>query len=235
MIRICIVEKEPEKVNELKSKLEKFGFVYDEENPEVVLAFGGDGILLIAERIYPGIPKILIKKSEICKKGVDLDIEEILRKYANKEFSIEKIPKLKASLKSKFGGAELIAVNDVVIRNTLPTEAIRFKLKINNELLKSGGNFIGDGLVIATPYGSGAYFHSITKQNFKEGIGIAFSNLTEHHDFVLLNSGDKIEVEITRGPAVLVADNNRNFINLEAGDIVKVEETREFASRILLR
>jgi NAD+ kinase len=234
MKKICIVEKEPGKTRELKSKLGELGFVYDEENPELVLAFGGDGTFLIAERIFPGIPKILIKGSEHSKKGVNLDIEEVLRKYTNGEFSVEKMPKLKVALKSMFGGGELIAINDIVIRNTLPTEAIRFKLNINGENLKGGGNFIGDGVVISTPYGSGAYFHSITRESFKEGIGIAFSNLTEHQDFILLNKKDEIEIEITRGPAVLVADNNRNFINLEEGDVVKIKEIGEFSSRILL-
>ena len=220
-----------EKYEEIKEKFIENGFTYDKTNPELIICYGGDGTFLIAERMYPSIPKILIKGSEISNKGIDMDIEKIVQKYKSKEFSIDEIKKLKAHSYSKFGEGELTGVNDIVIRNTLPTEAIRFRLKANGKEINK--ELIGDGIVIATAYGSRAYFYSITKEKFEKGIGIAFSNLTQHHDFILLEELDKIEVEITRGLAVMVADNNRNFINLEEGDKIIIEQTEQVAKRII--
>ena len=235
MRRINIVGKDIEKKEEFKQKLLEKGFEYVEENPSLVICYGGDGIFLIAERVFPGIPKILIRGSNISNKGVDCDIGEILEKYEKKEYEIQKIKKLKAVYKGEFETRNLISVNDVVIRNSLPTQAIRFKVKINDKEIEK--EFIGDGLVIATPYGSskGAYFYSITRESFEDGIGIAFNNVTEHYSKIILGDKGRIEVEITRGPGILVADNNRDYINLEKGDKIIIEKIGDFAQRIILK
>lgn len=230
MNKIHIVGKNPEKIKNLKEILLKNNFVYSEENPDLVIACGGDGTFLIAERRFPGVPKILLKDSHSCQKCCDLDIETVINLYNNKKYNIQEIKKLKA-IHEAFETRELIAVNDIVIRNTLPTEAIRFKLKVNE---KEVGEFIGDGLVISTAYGSHGYFSSITRENFENGIGIAFNNTTVHHNFILIDSG-KIEIEIIRGPGVLVSDNNRDFIDLEKGDKIIIKEIEDIAKKIILK
>jgi NAD kinase len=237
MKKIHIIGKDSEKILKLKKNISEFGFEYTDENPDLVITYGGDGMFLIAERIFPGVPKIMIKDSKICNNCCDLSIEEILKKYKEENFVIEKIPKLKALFKGRFESRELIGVNDIVIRNSLPTEALRFKIKINSEFLKNCEEFIGDGIVIATPYGSnkGAYFYSITGKKFEEGFGLAFNNTTDNEIPIFLNDEKKIEVEITRSQGVLVADNNRDYINLEQGDKIIIEKIPEIARRIILQ
>lgn len=230
MRKIFIVGKDPEKIGNLKEKLAKHNFVYSDENPDLVISYGGDGTFLIAEREFPGVPKIMIRDSETCRMCCDYDIEEIIELYLKEEYKIQEISKLVA--RKENSNRELFGTNDIVIRNNLPTEAIRFKLKINGEVFER--EFIGDGVVIATPYGSRGYFASITRTRFGEGIGIAFNNLTEHHDFLIVGKNDEIELEITRGPAVLVADNNRDFFNLEKGDKILVKDSGNIAKKILL-
>lgn len=234
MKKINIFGKDVEKKEELKKKLLEKGFEYSEENPNLVICYGGDGIFLIAERVFPEVPKILIRGSKISNCGVDCTIEEILEKYERKEYEIQKLKKLKAIYKGEFETRSLIGVNDIVIRNSLPTEAIRFRIKINEKEFEK--EFIGDGIVISTPYGStkGAYFYSITQKSFQEGIGIAFNNITEKQEQKILGAEGKIEITITRGPGILVVDNNRDFINLEKGDRIIVEKISDFAQRIIL-
>ena len=232
MIKIHIVGRDLEKIQNLKEKLRKCDCIYSEEEPELIIVYGGDGMFLIAERIFPSVPKILLKGSEISSKGYDIDIEEAIKLYIEKKYFIEKIKKLKATHIGYFETRELLAINDIVITNSLPTEAIRFKVKINGESL--GENFIGDGVVISTPYGSGGYFSSITNETFKSGIGLAFNNITKSKEYIILKEEDKIEVEITRGPAVLVSDNNRDFISIEHRDKVFIEQTEEVANRVVL-
>ncbi len=229
-MKIAVVGKE---IEELKEKVKEKGFEYNEENPEIVICYGGDGIFLIAERIYSGIPKILVKGSPISNKGHETKIEEVLGKFNKKEFEVQEIKKLKAVYQGAFETRSLVGVNDIVIRNSLPTEALRFKLKVKN----FEKDFIGDGLVIATNYGSsqGAYFYSIARKEFEKGIGIAFNNITKKQESKIVSEDNKIEIEITRGPGVLVADNNRDYINLEKGDKIKIFQTNEIAKRIILK
>ncbi len=235
MKRVHIVGRDPEKIREMKSRLESKGFVYVEENPEVVISYGGDGMFLIAERIFPGVPKILIRDSEVGNQAHDRDILEIMDFCSQDLCDIEEIRKLKAVHRGRFEVRSLVGVNDIVIRNSLPTEAIRFRYRIK------GGEwshvFIGDGLVISTPYGSskGAYFYSIAQRSFDSGIGMAFNNVTEKTEPVFISSKDEFEVELVRGFGVLVSDNNRDFINLESGDKVEVGLADEVAQRIILK
>ncbi|MFA5019955.1 MAG: hypothetical protein WC533_02550 [Candidatus Pacearchaeota archaeon] len=232
MKKICIVGKDMENSKKLKEHLLKLGFEYSEENPSLVIAYGGDGTLLIAERQFPGVLKILVKDSNTSSKACNLHIEDIIKKYLAHDYEIEIINKLKAIANLSSKTRELTGMNDIVIRNTLPTEAVRFESFINNKLI---GEFIGDGVVIATPYGSTAYFHSITRKNICNGIGIAFNNITAEKPLLNLENKERIKFKILRGPAVLVADNNRDFINLEKGDEVEIFQGDEFAKIIRFR
>jgi len=234
MKRVHILGKSPEKVGVIKEQLASKGFCLVEENPEIVISYGGDGMFLISERIFPGVPKILLRDSEVGNMTHNLDVGEVIDLYLGGKFSLEESRKIKGVRKGRFEVRELIGVNDIVIRNSLPTEAIRFRYKIND------GDWskilIGDGIIVSTPYGSnkGAYFHSIVRKKFEKGIGVAFNNITEEMKPLYLSEGDSLEVEIVRGIGVMVADNNRDSINLESGDKIKVNLINDVARRIVL-
>lgn len=228
MTKAWVIGQNEEKVKHIKDQLLKNNFDISRENPDLVMCSGGDGTFLLSEREYPGIPKILTRDSRTCQTCSDLSIPEILKRYKEGDYKIKEIKKLQA----KMEGREFLATNDITIRNTLPTEAVRFRIKINGEYKE--GEFIGDGLVIATSYGSSAYFHSITKSKFEEGMGLAFNNITNSHPPILFKGDEKIEIEITRGPAILVADNNRDFINLVKNDRIIINLTENKTKKILL-
>ena len=235
MKRIHIVGKDLEKVSELKEELARRGLVYVEENPEIVISYGGDGMFLIAERKFPGVPKISVRDSDVGNMACGFGVGRILDSYLSGVFEIEEIRKLKGVYRGRFEQRELIGTNDIVIRNSLPTEALRFRYRIN------GGDwsevFIGDGVVVSTAYGSnkGAYFYSIAGHSFRDGIGVAFNNVTGDVAPLFLLDNDSIEVEVVRGVGVLVADNNRDFINLESGDRIVVGGIDDVARRIVLK
>jgi len=234
-MKINLVGRDSGKIDNLKNILGKYNFEYTDDNPELVFCYGGDGMFLIAERKFPGVPKILVKGSPICNTGQKLDCATAIELYLNKNYTIQEIKKLKAMYVGAFETRKLVGVNDIVLRNTLPTEALRFRVAVNGKWFDK--TFIGDGVVIATPYGStkGAYFYSVTRKEFSDGIGLAFNNSTEYFEPIFVNSDGKIEIEIVRGLGVLVADNNRDFINLEKGDKVVIEQSQDLARRILLK
>ncbi|MFA6136294.1 MAG: hypothetical protein WC705_02985 [Candidatus Paceibacterota bacterium] len=205
------------------------GFEFVEENPEIVLVQGGDGMLLKSEIAFPEIPKLLIKGSQICKLCSPIDNEKILEKFKNNSYSIEEFMKLEARVEGK---DSLIGINDITVHNADARHAIRYKVYINQKSVVNGNEIIGDGIVVATPLGSTGYYRSITDSFFEVGMGLAFNNSTEQSDHMVLKENAVIELEITRGPALVYADNNPNSITLENGAKVVVSKSDKKAKII---
>ncbi len=198
------------------------GFTITENKPDFVASFGGDGTLMESEHRFPGIPKIVLKNSGVCKKCSALPNEEVLRRVAAGRYAIEVMPKLEVVANQK----TLIAQNDIILHNQNPRHAIRYILTVNNAPV--GGEIIGDGIVVATPFGSTAYYRSITDGFFEVGIGLAFNNSTEQSDHMVLKDQSVIKIRIIRGPAVIYADNQKEEIQLTVQDeaLIRLAKTK---------
>ena len=92
---------------------------------------------------------------------------------------------------------------------------------------------IGDGVIIATVFGSTGYYKATGGKIFEKGIGISFNNLhnIDEESFVV-KENSVVKLAIIRGPAWLLADNNDNFIELDAGDTVTVKRSESVANFI---
>lgn len=191
-------------------------------DPDFVITYGGDGTILVAERKFPGVPKVPIRNSKICSMCVSYgkdSIEHLLEKLEKGEFKKEEISKVEAH----FNGDRLIGVNEIQIHNKDPGKAIRFDLEANNKKLEE---LIGDGLIFATAFGSTAYYRSLGLEPFKKGIKIGFNNVYPKKEPIELKSNAR--VKILREKGLLLADNN-GTINLNPGDIVEIKESKEQA------
>lgn len=204
-------------------KIIQKNFIYGELRPDIVVSLGGDGTFLMGERLYPGVPKLLIRNSSICNKCDWDSLSPILDKLKRKEFRIEENMKLH----TEFKGGKKLAVNDFVIRNKTPTHAIRFLLSVNGKQLD--GELIGDGVVVSTPFGSTAYYYSIAKRKFDKGIGIAFNNLSNETEHKIIDENSIIEIEITRGDATFSYDNDTNILILKTGDKLRIKKSHHVA------
>ncbi len=222
-MKIAVYGKTPESKIELLKAAKKAGFTYDEKKPDLVISYGGDGTFLWAERKYPGIAKALFRYSKVCKKCHNLPIDHALSLIKKKKYKIITHNKLEARVDK----TTLLATNDIVVRNAMPTHAIRFKLEINGK--KINEEFIGDGIVAATPFGSTAYFHSITKKTFEKGIGIAFNNTTVLQKPLLLPEKARVLLTLTRGEAFVVGDNEPRMIVLTPGKSVTIKTSQQKA------
>jgi len=158
MSKVILFGKNKEKIKDLV--LSK-GFEIVESNANFVVSFGGDGTLMNSEDAYPGIPKIVLRESEICKKCSNLSNEQVLDSVKNKKYKIEELIKVEATAKGK----TLIGLNDVIVHNHDARRGIRYKVLVNDNDL--GKEIIGDGIVMATPFGSTAYYRSITDGSSK--------------------------------------------------------------------
>jgi len=224
MKKVILVGRNLESIRPL---IEQAKFALVNENPDFVISYGGDGTLMGSEFAYPGIPKIILRGSLICKKASLFSNEVVLEKIQNNQYHIESMEKL--SVQSK--GKELVALNDVVIHNKNPRHAIRYILSINDKQV--GKEIIGDGIVVATTFGSTGYYRSITDSFFEVGIGLAFNNSTEQSDHIVLKNESIIKLHITRGPAMIYADNQEDEIELSDGDIAIVKLSGQIANIVV--
>ena len=90
---------------------------------------------------------------------------------------------------------------------------------------------VGDGVGLSSVHGSTAYYRSITHSIFRVGLGLAFSNSTEEVSHLVLSESSVIEIEVVRGPGVLIADNSPEQIVLNEGEKVLLFES-ELQARI---
>ena len=100
-----------------------------------------------------------------------------------------------------------------MIRNEQTIHAIRFNIFVDKT--QQGGLLIGDGVVIATPFGSTGYFKSITKKSFKKGFSVAFNNITEKKNPLFLEETSSAGFKLVRGDAILTSDNNPKIFHIE--------------------
>lgn len=190
---------------------------------EAAICFGGDGTLLGAERDYPGLPKVPIRRAMAGDRRHQKTLRAILQRVANGRANETRLPKLLASC----GLHRLLALNDVVIKNRHVTAAVRYRVAIDG--VAHFGEIVGDGLVAATPFGSSAYYRSITNSVIHVGMGLAFNNSTEPVNHLVLGQESRIRVSITRGPAELAVDNNPRLLPLVEGDTVLIHQAPEVA------
>ena len=209
--------------NSVKPLVAMAGFEITDKDPDFVISYGGDGTHMMAEHTYPGIPKILLKDSLICKKCSPLTNEQVLKKVIDGRYQVENLMKLEVSALGK----TLVAMNDVILHNKDSRHAIRYNIAINEKSL--GKEVIGDGVIVATPFGSTAYYRSITDSYFEVGIGVAFNNSTEQSDHVVLKEDSVITITIARGDAVVYADNQEDEIIVSEKSEITIRKSNEIA------
>ncbi len=202
-------------------------FTIVKENPNFIVSYGGDGTVMKSESIFPGVPKIVLRNSLICKKCSPLTNEEVLNKIIKGDYVVEELIKLEAVVKKQV----LIGFNEVMVHNRDPRAGIRYTVTINGK--KIDKEIIGDGIVVATPYGSTGYYRSITDSFTDVGIGVAFNNSTEQADHMVLKDDSVIELHISRGPAEVYADNHSECVEINDGDEVLIKKSAKTAKIVI--
>lgn len=215
MIKVGLFGKNSDTIRHFISE---YGLKLVDDHPEVLISYGGDGTLLSAERKYPSIPKLPIRDSKVCKKCPLHTTEHLLEELSQGKIKLEDYPKLQA----KFNSEEITALNDVVIRNSVPMHALRFRVYLNEKLVRDEV-IIGDGVVLTTVFGSSGYYQSITRNTISNGFALAFNNTTFAIENFKFKKGDEIRVEIIRGPGTLSSDNNPKLQSLKEGDQILIK------------
>ena len=207
-------------LDDLKARLKRFPLVLTKENPDIIICYGGDGSLLGAEREWPGIPKCPLRDVKRNPKCPVHGEEQVLQRLVAGQLRKSSLMKLVAQTDD---GTELLALNDIVLSKASVSCAVRTRIWLDDELFVPQN--VGDGLLVATPFGSTGYYRSITRGSFRTGIGLAFNNPMDWQDYVVLPEETVVTVEILRGPALLLADNAPERIALKDGDRLHVRRS----------
>lgn len=218
---------------DITDTVQNLGFEIVEDNPDVIVSYGGDGTLLAAERQFPGIPKLPIRDSKVCKKCSVHETDHLLQLLKDGEIELTHQPKLETN----FDGNTLVALNDIVIRNKSAYHAIRFFVSKNgtktttptSNLQPPTSLIIGDGIVASTPFGSTGYYQSITKSTFTENFRIVFNNTVTEIPPLEFTSSDLITMDVVRGPGEMTSDNNPETIELIEGTQAQIKVSQETA------
>jgi NAD+ kinase len=214
--------------SQLTDLLTKNGFKIVERNPDFVVCYGGDGTVLFSERKFPQVPKLVVKKTNIYREYdyALYDFENILFKIREGKFRIRKEMKLETKLENE----KLVGLNEIQIRAKLPIHAIRFSMFVDG---KEFDNLIGDGVIVATPFGSTGYYRSTGGRKFNKGIGISFNNLHNKKikSFVVPESS-LIRVKVNRGPTWVLADNYKKFFELKDNVVSAIRKSKSVANFI---
>ncbi len=134
----------------------------DVENAEVVVALGGDGTLLALARTLNSHARPLLGVN-LGRVGflAEFDLDAFVRQAGTlfdreHALQISLRPLLEASVRGSDGvvRAEGLALNDAVVTAGPPFRMIEVALRIGGE---DGPKARGDGVVVATPFGSTAY------------------------------------------------------------------------------
>jgi NAD+ kinase len=224
--RVLVVSRQD--TSKIKGILVADGFKVVERNPDFIVCFGGDGTVLFSERTFPEIPKLIIKTSRVCRKCdyTPDDLKDLLLKIREGNYCLHKKMKLETQVKGK----KLVGLNEIQIHPKLPIYAVRFSLSVDGKEYK---DLIGDGVIVATSFGSTGYYEATGGKRFMKGIGIAFNNLHNSNMKSFVVPEDSIvKIVISRGPAWLLADNNKNFIELRAKDTVTIRKSSSVANFI---
>lgn len=191
---------------------------------DAIICHGGDGTLIGAERDFPRIPKVPVRPDARYEKCPLHRNRAVFGRLAAGTQSVTRLPLIEA----RVGRHHLVAINDIVLHNAKVTSGVRYRVRIDG--IPYSGTIVGDGLVASTPFGSTAYYRSITNSVIRVGIGLAFNNSTEAVNHLVLNDDAVITVDIERGPGILVDDNNLAPVPLREGDVVTIRMTPEFAT-----
>ena len=77
--------------------------------------------------------------------------------------------------------------------------------------------------MIATPFGSTAYYKSITGKSFRSGVGVAFNNPVEPVKPRVLEEDSVLTFELLRGHAYMSRDDDHKMTRLRKGNIVEIK------------
>lgn len=239
-MRYFVSAADEERAGDLAARLRRAGVdVVEEYDPgAVVLSVGGDGAILYNARRYgePTLLPVRVADSEGNRIQVDADgvvdrVRTLESGEDGEDYRRVRHHKLEAVVDGDPIRDGFRAMNDVHLHHASPVRAAKFAARVvdGGEVVYETDSAIGDGLLVATPFGSTAYYRSIAGDTFGAGLGVAFNNPHKPADApesLVVSPDARVRLsvhETTYGEnALLVRDDDPDPYRLSAGEPVEV-------------
>ena len=145
-------------LKELKEKIKKHNLELVDNNFDVAIAIGGDGSFLrmVKESNFDSKCYYIGINTGTLGFAQEISFDEIdtfIKKLTLGELKCDKIGIGEIEVETKDSTFKHFTLNEIVLREQELNTA-KFKVLINDELLE---NYVGDGLLISTSFGSTAY------------------------------------------------------------------------------
>lgn len=178
MNRFAIVAKKDEKSVKAEAKIIKMlcenGFVYDKENPELVISVGGDGTLLYAVHTYLDMLDDLLFVAvhtgtlgfftDYTEENIDICIQDIIN---GEIYEVFESRLLKAEIFKAEDTKEIYALNEIRLENVCQTQTL--DIYIDNEFFET---VKGNGMCLSTQAGATAYNRALKGAVVDNGLSI---------------------------------------------------------------
>ncbi len=142
---------------QLAKKLEVFGYLIDQNNFDLAIAVGGDGSFLhmVKECSFDeGIYYVGVNTGTLgfVQDIYPNEMDTFIQKLYEDDYKIEDIGTLRTEIITDDDVCEKYSLNEMIIRDS-KLGKLQTTILVNEQLL---GRFIGDGLLVATSFGSTA-------------------------------------------------------------------------------
>lgn len=211
---------------------------YDED--AVIVTFGGDGTILYAARNYAS-PTILPvrtgrsigEKTQLEEDEVEAALERLETGAVGTDYRIERHPKIAAFADGDELGGSFSAVNDINLHHRSPVSTVVFDLRLSDGHFEATyERVIGDGVVVATPFGSTGYYRSITGGSIAAGLGVALNNVhspRDAPDYAVLSAEGVVEIVVrpksNASSGLLTRDDDPATYELEIDEPVEIRRS----------
>lgn len=191
---------------------------------DVIVAIGGDGLIMRVAHAYPGVPILGINVGRVgfLALAERENWQRALHDLVQGRYQIQEGPTLAVELERR--GQTLVdswAINDVVVRAGY--QLIEVELYIDGQFVNT---YPGDGMIVATPQGSTAYCMAAGGPVLTAGVhGFAVTPICPHSPIrialVVPEQATIEQVYVSDREARLIIDGD-SVAALERGDLVRV-------------
>jgi len=241
-VRYFVIANEPERRDRWATELADHGFEVTEEyhSDGIIITLGGDGSILHAARNYedPTILPVLAGRSEGNRSR--LDSSELLAALDSLEGGDRTLTRTTYDRISAYRDGEQLrggyqALNEISLHHRSPVLGAVFAVRIRDgDEIQEFERVIGDGVLVATPFGATGYYRSITGGTFADGLGVAFNNIHKPQGmpvYRVCSMDAVVELELLKtsrsSGAVLTRDNDDEMYELSANAPIEIRRSEE--------
>lgn len=159
-MKYCIINRKDEKTYQIVDFIKsKITLEYDDSNPDIIVAVGGDGTIIKAAHLYPNAILFGIHTGHLgfYAKYTTEELNDLINDINSNSYNIEKNDLLSCNIiDGENNIISLNALNEITILT--PPRTLILDIYIDSEYFEK---FRGTGLCISTPSGSTAYNKSL--------------------------------------------------------------------------